>query len=59
MKTDLLASELINNLSKEADTLYEQCHTTLSTLIDAHAPQHTKHTSAVSRQEILESIRQN
>ena len=34
MKTDLLASELINNLSEEADTLYKQYHTTLSTLID-------------------------
>ena len=27
LKTDLLASELLNNLSKEADTLYEQYHT--------------------------------
>ena len=37
MKADLLASELINNLSKEPDTLYIQYHTTLSTLIDKHA----------------------
>ena len=34
MKADLLASELINNPSKEPDTLYKQYHTTLSTLID-------------------------
>ena len=46
LKTDLLASELLNNPSKEADTLYEQYHTTLSTLIDKHAPPHTKHTKA-------------
>ena len=36
MKADLLASELINNPSKEPDTLYTQYHTTLSTLIDKH-----------------------
>ena len=30
----------------EADTLYEQYHTTLSTLIDKHTPPHTKHTKA-------------
>ena len=41
---DLLASELINNPSKEPDTLYQQYHTTLSTLIDTPAPLHTKHT---------------
>ena len=46
MKTDLIASDLINNLSKDADTLYEQYHTTLTTLIDKHAPLHTKHTRA-------------
>ena len=46
MKADLLASELINNPSKEPDTLYKQYHTTLSTLIDKHAPIHTKHTKA-------------
>ena len=46
MKTDLIASDLINNPSKEADTLYEQYHTTLTTLIDKHAPLHTKHTKA-------------
>ena len=46
MKADLLASELINNLSKEPDTLYKQYHTTLSTLIDKHAPLHSKHTKA-------------
>ena len=46
MKADLLASELINNPSKEPDTLYKQYHTTLSTLIDKHAPLHTKHTKA-------------
>ena len=44
MKADLLASELIKNLSKEPDTLYKQYHTTLSTLIDKHAPLHTEHT---------------
>ena len=32
MKTDLLASELINNMSKEADT--HDKHSTLTTLID-------------------------
>ena len=37
-KTDLLASELINNPSKEGDSLYKQYHSTLSTLIDKHAP---------------------
>ena len=46
MKTDLLASELLSNLSKEANTLYEQYHTMLSSLIDKHAPPHTKHTKA-------------
>ena len=46
MKADLLASELINNPSKEPDTLYKQYHTTLSTLINKHAPLHTKHTKA-------------
>ena len=46
MKADLLASELINNPSKEPDTMYKQYHTTLSTLIDKHAPLHTKHTKA-------------
>ena len=42
MKTDLIASDLINNPSKDADTLYEQYHSTLTTLIDKHAPLHTK-----------------
>ena len=42
MKIYLLASELI----KEANTLYKQYHTTLSTLIDKHAPPHNKHTKA-------------
>ena len=46
LKTDLLTSELLNNPSKEADTLYEQYHTTLSTLIDKYAPPHTKNTKA-------------
>ena len=46
MKADLLASELINNPSKEPDTLYKQYHSTLSTLIDKRAPLHTKHTKA-------------
>ena len=46
MKVDILASELINNPSKEPDTLYKQYHTTLSTLINKHAPLHTKHTKA-------------
>ena len=46
MKADLLASELISNTSKESDTLYKQYHSTLSTLIDKHAPLHTKHTKA-------------
>ena len=44
MKADLLASEMIKNPSKQPDTLYNQYHTTLSTLIDKHAPLHTKHT---------------
>ena len=44
MKVNLLASELINNPSKEPDTLYKQYHTILSTLINKHAPLHTKHT---------------
>ena len=42
MKTDLIASDLINNPSKDANTLYEQHHTTLTTLIDIYAPLHTK-----------------
>ena len=46
MKADLLASELINNPSREPDTLYKQYHSTLSTLINKHAPLHTKHTKA-------------
>ena len=46
MKADLLASELINNPSKEPDTLYKQYHSTLSTLIDKHAPLHTENTKA-------------
>ena len=46
IKTDLIASDLINNPSKNADTLYEQYHSTLTTLIDKHAPLHTKHTKA-------------
>ena len=44
MKTVLMSSDLINNLSKDADTLYEQYHSTLTTIIDKHAPLHTKHT---------------
>ena len=44
MKTDIFASELFNNLSKEAFTLYKHYHPTLSTQIDKHAPPHTKHT---------------
>ena len=44
MKTDLLASELITNPSKEANILYKLYHTTLSSLIHKHAPAHTKHT---------------
>ena len=46
LKADLLASELINNPAKVPDTLYKQYHSTLSTLIDKHAPLHTKHTKA-------------
>ena len=46
MKTDLLASKLLDNLSKEANTLYQQYHSTFSTLIDKHAAPHTKHTKA-------------
>ena len=46
MKADLLASELINNPSKEPDILYKQYHSTLSTFINKHAPLHTKHTKA-------------
>ena len=44
MKVDLFASDLINNPSKEPDILCKQYHTTLLTLIDKHAPLHTKHT---------------
>ena len=43
MKTNLLASELLNNPSKEADTLYKQYYSTLSTLINKQAPLDTKH----------------
>ena len=46
MKTDLIASDLISNPSNDADTLYKQYHTTLTTLINKHAPLHTKHTKA-------------
>ena len=46
MKTDLIFSDLISNPSNDADTLYKQYHTTLTTLIDKHAPLHTKHTTA-------------
>ena len=46
MKTDLIASDLISNLSNDADTLYKQYHTTLTTLIDKHALLYTKHTKA-------------
>ena len=46
MKVDLLVSERINNPSKEHDTLYKQYHTTLLTLINKHAPLHTKYTKA-------------
>ena len=44
MKTDLISSDLISNLSNDSDTLYKQYHTTLTTLILKHAPLHTKHT---------------
>ena len=44
LKTDLHTSGLLNNPSQEAETLYEQYHTTFSTLIDKHAPPHTKNT---------------
>ena len=47
MKRDLLPAELINNLSKEPDTLYRLYHTMLSTLIDKHAPLHPKHNKAM------------
>ena len=46
IKTDLISSDLISNPSNDADTLYKQYHTTLTTLIDKHAPLHTKHTKA-------------
>ena len=45
MKTDLFAFELLNP-SKEANTLYKQCHSTLSALIDKQVPPHTKHAKA-------------
>ena len=44
IKTDLIASDLISNPCNNADTLYKQYHTTLTTLIDKYAPLHTKHT---------------
>ena len=46
METDPIASYLMNNPYKDADTLYKQYHTTLTTLIDKHAPLLTKHTKA-------------
>ena len=46
MKTDFISSDLISNPSNDADTLYKQYHTTSTTLIDKHAPLHTKHTKA-------------
>ena len=46
MKTDLFTSELVTNPHKEADALYSQYHSTLSSLINKHAPSHTKHVKA-------------
>ena len=48
MKTDFLASELLINLFKEAETLYNQYYSTLSTPIDKHAPLHTEHAKVKS-----------
>ena len=50
MKADL-ASELINNPSKEADTLYKQYHNTLSTVINKHAPR-----QSISRDGLTQTV---
>ena len=46
MKTDLLTSELLINPPKETSALYNQYQSTLSGLIDKHAPSQTKHVKA-------------
>ena len=43
MRKDLLSSELIIDLKNNSDALYSQYHSTLTTLIDKHAPSITKH----------------
>ena len=40
------ASELLPNPHKEANTLYSQYHSTLSSLFDKHATSHTKYVKA-------------
>ena len=43
MRKDLLSSELIVDPKNNSDALYSQYHSTLTTLIDKHAPSVTKH----------------
>ena len=43
MRKDLLSSELIVDPKNNSDALYSQYHSTLTTLIDKHAPSITKH----------------
>ena len=43
MRKDLLSSELIVDPKNNSDALYSQDHSTLTTLIDKHAPFITKH----------------
>ena len=42
LSSDLLESELIQNPANTAQELYEQCHNTLSVLLDNHAPVKSK-----------------
>ena len=43
MRKDLLSSELIVDPQNNSDALYSQYHSTLTSLIDKHAPSITKH----------------
>ena len=43
MKIDLFVSKLLTNPHKEAEALYSQYYSTLSSLIGKHTPPHTKH----------------
>ena len=46
MSTYLLSYKLLTNPHKEADALCSQYHSTVSSLMDEHAPPHTKHVKA-------------